>query len=275
MAARSYQSLVEESVRFLQGSIPQFPTIAIVSGTGLDALSKGVEIEQEISFSDIPNFPVSTVKSHEGSLVFGKIAGKSVVLLRGRVHLYEGYDAKTVTLSTRVLALCGIKTLILSNASGAMNPQYRSGDIMLISDHINMMGSNPLEGANVDAWGPRFPDMSDPYNTQLRQVARKTANDLSIPLHEGVYVSVVGPNLETKAEYTMLRLMGADVVGMSTVPEVLAARHMGVKILAFSVVTDECFPDTLQPISLEDVLRAAKKASPKLITLLKHIIPAI
>ncbi len=275
MAARSYQSLVEESVRFLQGSIPQFPTIAIVSGTGLDALSTGVEIEQEISFSAIPNFPVSTVKSHESSLVFGKIAGKSAVLLRGRVHLYEGYDAKTVTLSTRVLALCGIKTLILSNASGAMNPQYRSGDIMLISDHINMMGSNPLEGANVDAWGPRFPDMSDPYNTQLRQVARKTANDLSIPLHEGVYVSVVGPNLETKAEYTMLRLMGADVVGMSTVPEVLAARHMGVKILAFSVVTDECFPDTLQPISLEDVLRAAKKASPKLITLLKHIIPAI
>lgn len=275
MAASTYKDLVEASALFLKQEIPQFPEIAIVSGTGLDALVSCVDVEREIPFSAIPNFPVSTVQSHEGSLVFGSIEGKPVVLLRGRVHLYEGYSPQTVTLSTRVLARCGVKTLVLSNASGAMNRQYRSGDLMLIADHINMMGSNPLEGLNIDEWGPRFPDMSDPYSSALRAVAKQTANDLSIPLHEGVYVAVVGPNLETKAEYTMLRLMGADVVGMSTVPEVLVARHMGVNVLAFSVITDECFPETLQPISLEDVLRAADKASPKLITLLKHIIPSI
>ena len=275
MSTPSYKSQVETAASYLKGHIQSVPTIAIVLGTGLDILSHSVDVTQEIAFGDIPFFPKSTVQSHGGSLVVGAIKGVPVLLLRGRVHLYEGYSAKEVTLPIRALGLCGVTTLILSNACGAMNPEYRSGDIMLIKDHINMMGQNPLEGPNVDEWGPRFPDMSDPYRESLRALVRKEANDASIPLHEGVYVSVVGPNLETKAEYTMLRLMGADVVGMSTVPEVLAARHMGIDVLAFSVVTDECFPDELQPVTLEDVLRAANAAAPVLIRLIGRVLRLI
>jgi len=275
MSATSYQAQVEEAVSFLKARVSSFPKIAIVLGTGLDALSARVDVNEEILFGEIPNFPVSTVQSHQGSLLIGTLNDVPVVIMRGRVHLYEGYSAKDVTLPVRVLALCGVSTLILSNACGGMNKEYRSGDLVLIKDHINMMGQNPLEGPNVDAWGPRFPDMSDPYAESLRKLVKKTANYVSIPLHEGVYISVVGPNLETRAEYTMLRFLGADVVGMSTVPEVLVARHMGLDVLAFSVVTDECFPEVLQPISLEDVLRAAKKASPKLIKLIELILPQI
>ncbi|NQV74333.1 purine-nucleoside phosphorylase [bacterium] len=275
MSANSYQAQVEEAASFLRARVSSIPRIAIVLGTGLDDLSARVEVNEEISFGEIPNFPVSTVQSHEGSLLIGTLNNVPVIIMRGRVHLYEGYSASEVTLPVRVLALCGVSTLVLSNACGGMNKEYRSGDLVLIKDHINMMGQNPLEGPNVDAWGPRFPDMSDPYSESLRTLVKKTANDVSIPLHEGVYISVVGPNLETRAEYTMLRFLGADVVGMSTVPEVLVARHMGLNVLAFSVVTDECFPEVLQPISLEDVLRAAKKASPKLIKLIELILPQI
>jgi len=275
MSANSYQAQVEEAASFLRARVSSIPRIAIVLGTGLDDLSARVEVNEEISFGEIPNFPVSTVQSHEGSLLIGTLNNVPVIIMRGRVHLYEGYSASEVTLPVRVLALCGVSTLVLSNACGGMYKEYRSGDLVLIKDHINMMGQNPLEGPNVDAWGPRFPDMSDPYSESLRTLVKKTANDVSIPLHEGVYISVVGPNLETRAEYTMLRFLGADVVGMSTVPEVLVARHMGLNVLAFSVVTDECFPEVLQPISLEDVLRAAKKASPKLIKLIELILPQI
>ena len=275
MSAKLYQARVEEAASFLKTNVPSIPRIAIVLGTGLDALSTHVVVSKEISFSDIPNFPVSTVQSHQGSLLIGTINDVPVIMMRGRVHLYEGYSAKEVTLPIRVLALCGVSTLVLSNACGGMNSDYRSGDLVLIKDHINMMGQNPLEGPNVDVWGPRFPDMSDPYAESLRVLVKKAANDASIPLHEGVYISVVGPNLETRAEYTMLRFLGADVVGMSTVPEVLVARHMGLNVLAFSVVTDECFPEVLQPISLEDVLLAAKMAAPKLIKLVKLILPQI
>ncbi len=270
-----YKTRVEEAAAYIRSKVQSIPPTAIVLGTGLDALLSSVTILTEIPFQDIPHFPVSTVQSHRGSLVVGTIDSQTVLLLRGRVHLYEGYDAKMVTLPVRALGLCGVQTWVLTNACGAMNPEYRSGDIVLLKDHINMMGHNPLEGPNEDAWGPRFPDMSDPYSSNLRSMARQAANEVSIPLHEGVYVAVVGPNLETRAEYTMLRLLGADVVGMSTVPEVLAARHMGMNVIAFSVVTDECFPDELKAISLEEVLRAAEKASPKLIRLIKCILPRL
>jgi len=275
MTPAEYKACVEAAVKYILSRFPNFPSKAIVLGTGLDGLMDIVTVHTEILFKDIPHFPVSTVQSHQGALIIGAIGETPVVIMRGRVHLYEGYTPQEVTLPIRALALCGISTLVLSNACGAMNTEYRSGDIMMIEDHINMMGHNPLEGANTDSWGPRFPDMSDPYNKDLRSLVRKTANDFSIPLHEGVYVSVVGPNLETRAEYTMLRLMGADVVGMSTVPEVLVARHMSVNVLAFSIVTDECFPDTLQPISLEDVLAAAKKATPKFMGLIQRIMAHI
>ena len=192
MSATSYQAQVEEAVSFLKARVSSFPKIAIVLGTGLDALSARVDVNEEILFGEIPNFPVSTVQSHQGSLLIGTLNDVPVVIMRGRVHLYEGYSAKDVTLPVRVLALCGVSTLILSNACGGMNKEYRSGDLVLIKDHINMMGQNPLEGPNVDAWGPRFPDMSDPYAESLRKLVKKTANDVSIPLHEGVYISVVG-----------------------------------------------------------------------------------
>ena len=271
----SYPEQVAESTSFLRELAPSFPDKAIILGTGLGALASMISVDIEIPFLEIPNFPVSTVDSHKGSLILGSIEGVPIAALRGRVHLYEGYNANEVTLPIRVLGECGVKTLIVSNASGAMNPEYRSGEIMLIEDHINLTGRNPLEGPNNEAWGPRFPDMSDPYASELRDIARSVANECSIPFHEGVYVACVGPNLETRAEYTMLRLLGADVVGMSTVPEVLVARHMGIKVLAFSVVTDECFPDTLQPLSIEDVLAAAAKASPALSRLLSRILPRL
>jgi purine-nucleoside phosphorylase len=275
MTPAEYKANVETAANYILSRYPDFPQRAIVLGTGLDGLTDMVTVHEEILFKDIPHFPVSTVQSHEGALVIGSISDTPVVVLRGRVHLYEGYDAKTVTLPTRALALCGVKTLVLSNACGAMNLDYRSGDIVLLEDHINLMGHNPLEGPNIDSWGPRFPDMSDPYNKDLRALVRKTASENNIPLQEGVYVAVVGPNLETRAEYTMLRVMGADVVGMSTVPEVLVARHMNLNVLAFSVVTDECFPETLQPVSLEDVLRAARMATPRFIDLIQRIISRI
>ena len=271
----TYPQRVSQAAAFLKSSITSRPNKAIILGTGLGALASMIDVSQEISYEDIPHFPTSTVSSHKGSLLFGSLAGQEVVAMNGRVHLYEGYSPQETTLPIRVLGELGIQTLIVSNASGAMNPSYRSADIMLIEDHINLTGRNPLEGPNVAAWGPRFPDMSDPYSSALRKVARKVSNDLSIPMHEGVYVSCVGPNLETRAEYNMLRLMGADVVGMSTVPEVLVARHMDIDVLAYSVVTDECFPDSLQPLSIEDVLAAADKASPNLIRLIEHTLPLI
>jgi purine-nucleoside phosphorylase len=275
MMAPDYRARVEAASQYLRSQISEFPSTAIVLGTGLDELISSVSVISEIPYVDIPHFPVSAVQSHQGSLVYGTIESQPIILLRGRVHLYEGYDANTVTLPVRALGLCGIKTLVLTNVCGAMNPGYRSGDIVLIKDHINMMGHNPLEGPNVDDWGPRFPDMSDPYNSSLRDLVRRAANAASIPIQEGVYVSVVGPNLETRSEYIMLRLLGADVVGMSTVPEVLAARHMGISVIAFSVVTDESSLEDLQPFSLDDVLAAAKKASPKMISLIKGVIRLI
>lgn len=274
-SSSTYYEKVAAAAAAIADSFGSVPDVGVILGTGLDGLSKAITVEKELSYSDIPGFPESTVQSHAGTLLLGTLAGRKIVAMQGRAHIYEGYSSKEVTLPIRALAACGIKTLIVSNASGGMNPAFRSGDIMLIEDHINLTGHNPLEGPNEDSWGPRFPDMSDPYPADLRAKARAVATELDIKLHEGVYISVVGPNLETPAEYRMLHKMGADVVGMSTVPEVIVANHMGVQVVAFSVITDECFPDTLQPISIEDVLAAAARASDPLSKMLKALLPRI
>ncbi len=226
-------------------------------------------------YDEIPHFPLSTVESHHGRLIVGHLSGVPVCALQGRFHLYEGYTPRQVTFPVRVLATLGIDTLFISNAAGGMNPLFRRGDLMLITDHINLQGQNPLVGPNVDDWGPRFPDMSEPYDPELRRLAEEKALELGIKLQQGVYVAVLGPNLETKAEYRFLRLIGADAVGMSTVPEVIVARHMNLRVMAISVITDECFPDALEPLSLEAVLAAAAEAEPRLTRLMKAVVEAV
>jgi purine-nucleoside phosphorylase len=251
------------------------PTIGIILGTGLGALVDKVNIVLSIPYQEIPGFPTSTVESHKGRLIFGDIDGVSVVVMQGRFHQYEGYTLQQITLPVRIFKLLGVKTLIVSNACGGMNPLYKRSDIMLIDDHINLLGDNPLVGPNMDELGPRFPDMSEPYSQQLLTFAEETALELGIKVHRGVYVAVTGPNLETRAEYRFLRTIGADVVGMSTVPECIVARHMGMNVLGVSIITDECFPDSLQAVSLEHVLEAASIAEPRMTTLITTLLPKI
>lgn len=236
----------------------------LILGTGLGQLADEMDIETEIKYTDIPHFPLSTVESHAGKLLFGRLGGKEVVAMQGRFHYYEGYDMKQIVFPVRVLKENGADTLIVSNACGGMNPNYKRGDIMLICDHINFLGDNPLIGPNDDELGLRFPDMSDPYTERLREIAQNVALEEAIPMHQGVYIALSGPMLETKAEYRYLRLLGADVVGMSTIPEVIAAVHMGMDVLGISAITDECFPDALEPVNLEDILDAAAMAEPKM-----------
>ena len=267
-----YVLLVEEAARHVREHFGDIPETAIILGTGLNSLASAADEERVLPCANIPGFPELTVDSHQGTLIKGRLGGSQVLMLNGRAHLYEGYDAKEVTIPVRVLGSLGVKNLVISNACGAMNKTLSAGDIVMIEDHINLMGVNPLEGPNHSAWGPRFPDMSDPYDKELRVLARDVAMTEGIALSTGVYVSVLGPNLETKAEYRMLSRMGADVVGMSTIPEVLVANHMGMRVLAFSVVTDECDPDNLAPISIEDVLAAAARASEPLRRLIEQVI---
>lgn len=236
----------------------------LILGTGLGQLADEMDIETEVKYTDIPHFPLSTVESHAGKLLFGRLGGKEVVAMQGRFHYYEGYDMKQIVFPVRVLKENGADTLIVSNACGGMNPNYKRGDIMLICDHINFLGDNPLIGPNDDELGLRFPDMSDPYTERLREIAQNVALEEAIPMHQGVYIALSGPMLETKAEYRYLRLLGADVVGMSTIPEVIAAVHMGMDVLGISAITDECFPDALEPVNLEDILDAAAMAEPKM-----------
>lgn len=240
------------------------PDYMLILGTGLGQLADEIEVAETISYADIPHFPVSTVESHAGRLIFGTLGGKEVVAMQGRFHYYEGYNMQQIAFPVRVLRANGCSTLMVSNACGGMNPNYRRGDIMLINDHINMLGDNPLIGPNDDELGPRFPDMSEPYTERLRDIAESVALDRAIRMHQGVYLALSGPTLETKAEYRFLRQIGADVVGMSTVPEVIAAVHMNMEVLGISAVTDECFPDALEPVDIEDVLEAAGMAEPKM-----------
>ena len=240
------------------------PSTGVILGTGLGALARRIEVEATIDYVDIPGFPLSTVESHAGRLLCGTLGGKSVVAMQGRFHRYEGYSLREVTFPVRVLRELGAQTLIVSNACGGMNPDWNAGDLMLIADHINLLGDSPLIGPNDDRLGPRFPDMSAAYDESLRALARDVARKRGVTLREGVYVAVAGPNLETRAEYRFLRGIGADVVGMSTVPEVIVAIHAGMRVLGLSIITDMCIPETLEPASLGKILAVAQKAEPAL-----------
>lgn len=247
------------------------PAVGLILGTGLGGLAQQMTHEAVIHYSQLPHFPVSTVESHAGQLVCGTLAGVPIVAMEGRFHFYEGWSMQDVTFPVRVMKAMGIHTLIVTNACGGMNPQYSLADLMVIEDHINLMGDNPLRGVNDDRLGPRFPDMSEPYDRRLIELARATALELRIPAQQGVFVAVAGPNLETRAEYRMLRSLGADVVGMSTVPEVIVARHAGLRVLGFSIVTDMCLPDHLEPVDIARILQVAAVGGDRL----AQLIPAI
>ena len=248
------------------------PDVALILGTGLGALGREIDVRATIEYAEIPGFPLSTVESHAGRLLCGTLGGRTVIAMQGRFHRYEGYSLQQVTFPVRVLQALGAHTLVVSNACGGMNPLWNAGDLMLISDHINMLGDNPLVGRNDDRLGPRFPDMSAPYDPSLRALAREVAVAQRLTLREGVYVAVAGPNLETRAEYRMLRALGADVVGMSTVPEVIVAVHGGMRVLGMSIITDQCLPDALEPASLEKILAVAGGAEPKLTALVRGVL---
>lgn len=253
-----------EAASFIKERLPIEPEYLLILGTGLGQLAEEMTVELELPYEEIPHFPVSTVESHAGNLLMGNLGGKSVMAMQGRFHYYEGYSMNQIVFPVRIAKMLGIQTLLVSNACGGLNPNYERGDIMLINDHINFLGDNPLIGPNDPNLGPRFPDMSQPYTERLLSTAEQVALDEDIKIHQGVYLAVSGPMLETKAEYRYMRQLGADVVGMSTVPEVIAAIHMSMEVLGISVITDECFPDSLEPVSLDDVLEAAAMAEPHL-----------
>jgi purine-nucleoside phosphorylase len=258
---------IDAAAEVVRARFGRRPDVAIVLGTGLGGLAGQITVEATIDYGDIPGFPLSTVESHAGRLLCGALAGKTVIAMQGRFHRYEGYTLGQVTFPVRVLRALGAPTLIVSNACGGMHPLWAPGDLMLIADHINLLGDNPLIGPNDDRLGPRFPDMSEPYDGKLRTLARTVANELRLTLREGVYVAVPGPNLETRAEYRYLRALGADVVGMSTVPEVIVAVHGGMRVLGISIVTDQCLPDALEPASVEKIIAVAARAEPNLTAL--------
>ena len=270
--ASKLRAALDDAVAAITDRADFQPEVAVILGTGLGALARAMRVETAIPYADIPHFPLSTVETHSGQLLLGTLGGRRVVAMQGRFHRYEGYSLQQVVLPVRVAFLLGARTLLVSNACGGMNPEWRAGDIMLIDDHINMLGDNPLVGPNLDDLGPRFPDMSEPYDRELGDLAVQVANAQQIRLRRGVYVAVTGPNLETRAEYRMLHGMGADVVGMSTVPEVIAARHMGMRVLGLSIITDECFPDTLQPADIQKIIAVAGEAEPKLTRLVVGVL---
>lgn len=267
-----YLNQIKEALKFIQSETQVKPKIGIILGTGLGGLVSEIDVEKYIPYGKIPHFPISTVETHDGKLILGQLGGKQVVAMQGRFHFYEGYSMKQITFPVRVMKKLGIETLVISNAAGGMNPDYKRGDLMIITDHINLLGDNPLIGPNLDEFGPRFPDMSEPYSKDLIALAEKVASENNIKLQKGVFVAVSGPNLETRAEYRFLRDIGADVVGMSTVPENIVAVHSGLKVLGMSVITDECFPDTLQPVNVQEIIATAKNTEPKLTIVMKNVI---
>lgn len=262
----------EEAASVVREHFGARPDAAIILGTGLGRLASEIQAEAVIEYGDIPGFPLSTVESHAGRLLCGTLGGKTVVAMQGRFHRYEGYSLQQVTFPVRVMKALGADTLIVSNACGGLHPLWSAGDLMLINDHINLIGDSPLIGPNDDRLGPRFPDLSMPYDAGLRALACEVARDSQIPIREGVYVAVAGPNLETRAEYRFLRAIGADVVGMSTVPEVLVAVHAGMRVLGLSIITDMCLPDALEPATLERILAIANTAEPKLTALVRGVL---
>jgi len=266
---------IEESIASIRREWDRQPRAGIILGTGLGGLVDEIDVEATIDYADIPHFPCSTATSHRGQLVCGKLDGNPIMAMDGRFHMYEGYPLKQITLPVRAFRAMGAELLVVSNACGGMNPYYRCGDIMLIEDHINLMGDNPLIGINDDRLGPRFPDMCEPYDHTLIDLALANARREDIVAHQGVFVAVAGPNLETRAEYRFLRTIGADVVGMSTVPEVIVAVHCGLRVVGFSVITDMCLPDALKPANVDEIIATANAAEPKLRTLVRGVLAGL
>lgn len=260
-----------ESVDFIREKYSGTPELGIILGTGLGGLVREICSPLELSYRDIPHFPVSTVETHAGKLIFGQLAGKETVVMQGRFHFYEGYSMQQIVYPVRIMKLLGIKTLFISNVAGGINTRYRKGDMMILDDHINMQSANPLTGKNLDVFGPRFPDMCQPYASRLIDKAWEIAHEESVRIHKGVYAAVNGPNLETRAEYRFLGKIGADAVGMSTVPEVIAAKHAGLEVFAISLITDECDPDYLQPVSVSEIIEVASASEPKLTRILSKM----
>ncbi|WON96599.1 purine-nucleoside phosphorylase [Sphingobacterium sp. UGAL515B_05] len=264
---------INETTEFIRRKIGDFaPEFGIILGTGLGKLVDEIEVEYQLMYSNIPNFPISTVEFHSGKLIFGKLSGRNVVAMQGRLHYYEGYDMQQITFPIRIMKVLGVQKLFVSNAAGSLNPEVKKGDLGIIEDHINLLPDNPLRGQNLAEFGPRFPDMSEPYNRKMIEQALDIAARHAIAARKVVYVSSAGPNLETKAEYRYMRLIGGDVVGMSTVPEVIVANHMALPVFAISVVTDEGFHEQLKPVSLQEIVTVAEKAEPKMTLILKELI---
>lgn len=265
----------KESAEYIKSRTNVQPTIGIILGTGLGGLVKEIEIIDEINYADIPHFPLSTVQSHSGKLIFGNLGGKTVVAMQGRFHFYEGYDMKQVTFPVRVMKFLGIERLFVSNASGGVNPAFEVGEIMIQNDHINLFPAHPLIGKNFDDLGPRFPDMSEPYDHKMIEMAKTIAAENSIRVAVGTYAGLTGPTLETPAEYSYVRAIGADAVGMSTVPEVIVARHMGIPCFAISIITDLGVPGKIKEVSLQDVIDVANRQEPKMTLIMRELITRI
>jgi len=263
---------IERAADAIRVRFDRRPDAAIILGTGLGRLAVEIDAHAVIEYADIPGFPLSTVESHTGRLLCGTLGSKTVIAMQGRFHRYEGYSLRKVTFPVRVMRALGADSLIVSNACGGLNPLWSAGDLMLIADHINLLGDSPLIGPNDDRLGPRFPDLSAPYDSALRELARRVAAEKGITLREGVYVAVTGPNLETRAEYRFLRAIGADVVGMSTVPEVVVAIHAGMRVLGLSIITDMCLPDALEPATVERIIAVANRAEPQLTALVRGVL---
>ena len=263
---------IEEAVAYLKQRGFEKPEVGIILGTGLGKIIENVSIEAEVSYNHIPYFPTATVEFHKGKLIYGTLEGKKVVLMQGRFHVYEGYSLRDVTFPVRVMHLLGIKHTSVSNASGAINLNFKKAEIMLIDDHINLQGDSPLAFRGVEKMGERFVDMSAPYDSEMNKKLEQIASENDIKIHKGVYASVVGPQLETRAEYRYLKIIGADAVGMSTVPEIIVANHLKLPVSAISVLTDECDPDNLKPVDIADIIASAEKAEPNMITLFTELI---
>jgi len=271
----SLREKIAEAKKFIESRSKVKPKIGIIVGTGLGTLAKEIEIKAIVPYSDIPHFAVSTAPGHEGNLILGKLSGKMIMAMQGRFHLYEGYSLEEITFPIRIMKEMGVELLIESNVVGGMNPNFKAGDLMIITDHINLTGNNPLIGPNDERLGPRFPDMSEPYDKKLIELTKRIAIEEKIGIHKGVYVGLTGPNFETPAEYRFLRLIGADAVGMSTVCEVIVARHSGLRVLGMSCITDECIPDRLEPVNFRKLIQVAQKVGPNLARLVKRLLREI
>ena len=263
---------IAETTDYIHDNAPFKPEFGIILGTGLGALVNEIEIKHEISYTDIPHFPISTVESHLGRLIFGVLNGKNVMVMQGRFHYYEGYSMEQITFPVRIMKMLGIKKLFVSNASGGVNPAFKVGEIMIINDHINLFPTNPLIGKNIDELGPRFPDMSDVYDKKLIEKAKKIAAKHNIAVSEGIYIGLTGPCLETPAEYKYLRIIGGDTVGMSTIPEVIVARHMNIPVFAISIITDLGVEGKIKKVNVKEIIAVAAKQEPKMTLIMKDLI---